>query len=129
MAKSTRARLEKKLDTLWSLLVRRKYPACIVCGKTEGLNAHHCIKRKAQSKGVRWLINNGVSLCWDCHFNYVHGQRADKPWWDRYIALLDKLIPKEEQEKIIQIGNQVNKFSILDLETLAQAFKEKLDGE
>jgi 5-methylcytosine-specific restriction endonuclease McrA len=36
------------------------------CGKTKKLNAHH-IQRWADFPGLRYHINNGITLCRDCH--------------------------------------------------------------
>lgn len=118
--KSTRSKLVDKLDSLWSLAIRKLYPKCVICGKDYGLSAHHCIVRKAQSIGVRWLKFNGITLCYDCHINHVHGQRADKAWLENYIYILDMFIPKEEQEKIRAIGHTTTKYSIQDLEELVK---------
>jgi hypothetical protein len=119
--KTARAKLKKLLDTLWSIAIRALYGnKCIVCGKTNNLAAHHCIVRKAQSDGVRWLKFNGVPLCWDCHMNHVHGNRADKAWLENYLRILDRLIPQQEQDKIRSIGHGITKYSIDDLRELVK---------
>lgn len=113
--KLSRKAVKKKLDVLCSRAIRAIYPRCVVCGRTDGLSAHHCIKRKGQSDGVRWLRWNLVSLCYNCHINKVHGRQSDAVWMERYLEILHGLIPDVEWENVVQIGNEVNKFSTSDL--------------
>jgi hypothetical protein len=56
--------IKKRLDKLWSLLIR-KVGKCEICGGIQYLNAHHIIGRKALN--TRWDINNGCCLCAGCH--------------------------------------------------------------
>ena len=54
--------LDKKLDTAWSKLVKKKAGnMCEYCYKTTGLNSHHIYSRSNRS--VRWDVKNGVCLC------------------------------------------------------------------
>ena len=124
--KTPRRKLVEKLDKLWSQEVRKKMPRCIVCGATTNLNSHHAIVRKAQSLGVRWIVDNGVTLCFRDHILKLHGQQSDKEWLDRYIAILNEIIPIEKQRNIIEIGHQIAKFSQSDLEELVKEFEERL---
>lgn len=57
---------DKVLDDLWALKVKERDGfACVVCGKTSGLNSHHIYSRSNYS--TRWDINNGVTLCVSHH--------------------------------------------------------------
>ena len=129
MKKTPRKKLVAQLDKLWSEVIRLNHPACIVCGKTSNLNAHHAIVRKAQSLGVRWLLLNGVSLCISCHLFKLHGQQGDHQFLETYMAKLDELIPADEQLNIKQIGHQVTKYSLQDLEEKVLEFKKILGGK
>jgi hypothetical protein len=124
--KNPRKLLKKKLDKLWSELIRRKYPRCIVCGTPHNLHAHHAICRKAQSDGVRWMLTNGVTLCVRHHLWYVHGQLANKMWWDRYLAIVNDLIPVAEQDNINSIAHKITKYTIPELEDMVREFEAKL---
>lgn len=54
--------IEKKLDKVWSELVKIKAGnKCEVCGKTKSLNSHHIYSRS--KKSIRWDLDNGVCLC------------------------------------------------------------------
>ena len=122
MKRNEKKTLKNKLDRLWSEAIRKKYIRCIVCGR-QPTQAHHCIVRKAQSLGVRWMIDNGVGLCYVCHIHRLHGSQGDKQWLDRYITVLNGIIPEEKQQNIIEIGNQINKFSVEDLKELVRHFE------
>lgn len=127
MKKNPRKALKAKLDKLWSAVVRKRYPRCVICGKSENLNAHHCIVRKAQSDGVRWLPSNGVTLCVNCHLFKLHGQQADKAWLENYLCIVNNLVCDEAQKMIQDIGHRVNKFSIDDLEQIKSELEKELE--
>ena len=72
MSKPKRKTLEKKLDVLWSKVVKDVAGyRCENCGKTGNrLNSHHFFGRRAKS--TRWDLLNGFCLCVGCHtFNCV----------------------------------------------------------
>lgn len=47
---------------------------CQICGKTDNLVVHH-IKPFAKYKEIRTDIDNGITLCSDCHRKYHKGER------------------------------------------------------
>jgi hypothetical protein len=58
--------LKKKLDKLWSELVKKRAKGrCEMCGKNTSLNSHHIISRSNLT--LRWDLHNGVCLCVSCH--------------------------------------------------------------
>jgi len=124
MKRNPRRTLRNKLDRAWSIAVRTKYPRCIVCGRTP-TQAHHAIVRKAQSMGVRWILENGVGLCVGCHIFKLHGQQSDKMWLDKYITILNDLIPADVQQNIVDIGHRNNKYEISELEDLLKQLTSK----
>lgn len=70
-ATSERRRLVGILDDLWRRLVKiRDKGICRRCGKL-GLEAHHLFSRRHGS--LRFLIDNGMSLCPSCH-RFAHSQ-------------------------------------------------------
>lgn len=127
MARNKLKTLKNKLDKLWSQLVRKKYPTCIVCGGSP-TQAHHAISRRAQGNGVRWLLSNGVGLCYQCHIHKLHGQAGDKQFLDTYISRLNELIPQSEQENIHQLAHQIVKYSVSDLEDMVKEFEVQLNA-
>jgi hypothetical protein len=115
--------LKKKLNKLWSLAVRKKYPRCVLCGSSNHLQAHHAIVRRARSLATRWDIRNGIALCVKCHLWGIHGNQNDKVFLDRYISILNDLIPSEIQDELVSIGSRVNK---PDLEEIKIRLEEAL---
>ena len=119
-------RLKKELDALWSKAVRLRDGACMVCGTKESLQAHHCIVRKAHGLGVRWLLSNGVTLCYRCHLCELHGL-ADKDFLDKYLSIINDKISMDVQEEIKGIAVKVHKFEVEDLEMLKQSFQRMIN--
>jgi len=59
---STSKSIDKRLDVVWSQLVKlRAGNKCEVCGTTTNLNSHHLYSRA--KKSVRWNLDNGICLC------------------------------------------------------------------
>ena len=69
MNRVDRRKLEKELDTMWSVKIR-SFGFCERCGKKPSLQAAHIIPRI--HKNTRWDLGNGICLCWSCHFNWAH---------------------------------------------------------
>jgi len=62
MNQKERKKLVKKLDIMWSELVKKRAGnKCEYCGKSEYINSHHIFSRSSRS--VRWDVDNGVCLC------------------------------------------------------------------
>lgn len=73
--KTKRQKLYDDLDKAWADAVKDRDGECLVCEKSPPdvvLNAHHWIKRKAQSLKHKWDLRNGVTLCFRCHIHRVH---------------------------------------------------------
>lgn len=52
-------------DRLFSTLVRQRDGACRICGSTQGLSAHHFVKRRYRK--TRYVFDNAITVCWDDH--------------------------------------------------------------
>ena len=52
---------KRKLDRLFQQAILKRDEVCQVCGKTEGLNAHHIFSRSRMN--TRWDLENGILLC------------------------------------------------------------------
>jgi hypothetical protein len=50
----------------WSVAVRSRDGACVKCGVTERLHAHH-ILRKSEHPDKALDVDNGMTLCNECH--------------------------------------------------------------
>lgn len=80
MRVATKKSLKKKMDVLWSKLIRSK-GACEVCGGSPD-NAHHIVGRI--NYALRWDLKNGICLCVGCHFKAHNNPMWFMDWlWDR----------------------------------------------
>lgn len=72
--------IKKKLDVLWSQLVKKQADGkCEVCGKQENLNSHHIVSRK--NLNLRWDLKNGCCLCVGCHKFKNESAHLDPIWF------------------------------------------------
>lgn len=78
----TRKNKIAKLDKEWSRqVIERDQSICQKCGRW-GENPHHVFyKRKL---GSRWLLENGINLCEDCHVPWAHAKPEEFMEWWRY---------------------------------------------
>lgn len=126
--KPLRGKMVKRLDNLWSQIIHAKFKnRCVMCGIDGILHAHHCIVNKGRGGfGVRWLIINGVLLCPGDHLYKIHHGQADKAWLDKYVALLNEIVPPTEQQNIIEISRRITKYSTAELQDMVTAYESKL---
>lgn len=123
-------RLRNKCDKLWSEAVRLRDGECVLCGKKEGLNAHHWIHSRAQGNLHRWDIKNGITLCYPCHVHKVH-HYASADITDRLKteAFMRGIVTPQEYEEIAN-NHDIVKYNLGDFEGIKaylQAYLETLD--
>ena len=72
----------------WSQLIReRDANTCQLCSRTERLESHHC-RPKAIYPDYALLLDNGVTLCFNCHRSVVHaGMTFDLGNWRRFMPM------------------------------------------
>ena len=100
-------------DKLWgSIIVKRDDNICQHCGRY-GEHPHHVFYRRKM--GARWLPENGVTLCDDCHVPFAHARpELFMSWWrdfvgeEVYLIVFDasmkiKLDLDEEERKLKNI--------------------------
>lgn len=63
----------------WSTRVKKRDRCCVVCGKTEGLQAHHLFCRQKFSL-LKGRIANGVALC-EKHHKQFHDECGNTDGW------------------------------------------------
>lgn len=88
----------------WRAAIKARDMKCMECGDTKGLVAHHIIP-KATNPLLKLDINNGKTLCIDCHIkhhkeNPVKERLSNKVPMKRQIKKLEEHI--KDQEKYIK---------------------------
>lgn len=58
-------KLRKKLDTVFSIFIRKLSPKCFTCDKGKNEHCGHYMKRGNDS--TRWHIDNARPQCWECN--------------------------------------------------------------
>ncbi len=122
-------RLKKKNHDKWSLFVRRRDRHCVLCGATENLQAHHWIVNAGRSLAARFVIGNGVTLCYACHKFKVHGTAA-AVYIDRLKTyMVPAHISEDEYQEIAAMVSVTADLSLEDLEKLSEAFDRLLERQ
>lgn len=76
---SKRKNQEKRLDKLWShAVIQRDGSICQKCGRWAE-NPHHVFYKT--KKGSRWLLQNGINLCENCHVPWAHAKPDEFEHW------------------------------------------------
>ncbi len=69
----------------WRIKVfKRDFFTCKLCGRKDGLQAHH-IRRWADYPTLRYVVDNGITLCDVCHANVKDRE-------DEHAAIFIKLV-------------------------------------
>jgi len=113
MDAKTRARIRKQISDKtiytkkryinWRLKIfKRDRYTCQLCGKTGGsLQAHHIISKYKYPSKI-YEINNGITLCYNCH-NKLHKEKKEKYWARKFKQLAKTNKPKPRIRRIRKI--------------------------
>ena len=73
----------RELDKIWATKVKiRDNYTCQICNKKlekKHCYAHHIIPR--QVRGMRWEINNGITLCFNHHKRGIYSPHQNAIWF------------------------------------------------
>ena len=64
----------------WSTRVRERDGRCQYCRSVDLLEAHH-VYPKSRYPDLRYLLDNGLTLCQPCHHRWHAASRLWKQWW------------------------------------------------
>ena len=92
--RSKRAGLKDELDRLTSLIVRKRDKACVLCGRTDDIQAGHLYSRRYLA--IRWDLKNVNAQC-SAH-NILHNEHPHlyMDWFQRTFSE-DALIELSER--------------------------------
>lgn len=115
----------RKLRTLkeWSAAIKARDCMCITCKAKTALVAHH-IKPKSQYPELKYDLENGVTLCVDCHRD--HHQEHPVVGLGKYVVgkvALKKRI--RELEEVIA-GNAKMANEMFKLKTASEQYNESI---
>ena len=108
--------LKKKCDELWSKAVRLRDGRCLLCGKTDGLAAHHYIQSRARSLLHRHNVKNGITLCFACHIYKVHTDATTNMLEQVKRAAIGNNIATEAEIEAISNDRSICQLNLEDLE-------------
>ena len=118
----------KVLPALWSIRIRKRDGnRCIMCGKSSeevALNAHHWIVPAGRSLRTRFILDNGVSLCYACHIFKVHKDGAAQHM-DAIRLYMRRFVSEERYEEIKRMGNDPWQPTLEDFDRIKLELEER----
>jgi|TARA_B110000908_G_scaffold100108_1_gene118152 hypothetical protein len=121
--KASRKTIVKKLDTIFSIYIRRRYAkedisTCFTCGKEDhwkSLQAGHFMSRKHYS--TRWDEENVQVQCVGCNV-YRYGEQYQ----------FGLFLGKSCSDRLVFKSRQIQKFSDVELLEMIEYYKEKVNN-
>ena len=121
--KTSRKTLVKKLDTIFSIYIRRKNSVneiaqCITCGKKDHwkkMQNGHFMSRKHYA--TRWDEDNVEVQCMGCNV-YRYGEQY----------LFAKHLGEDKADELLVKSRQIKKFTDADLLDLIDLYTDKVDN-
>lgn len=121
--KASRKTLVKKLDTIFSIYIRRRYAKdniseCVTCGKRDhwkNLQAGHFMSRKHYA--TRWNEDNVEVQCMGCNV-YRYGEQY----------LFAKHLGETKADALLVKSRQIQKFTDADLIDLIELYTDKVNN-
>jgi len=124
--KTERQKHKKRLDILWSLIIKqraRETCECKDCSKITYLNSHHIFGKR--NMATRWDLENGICLCSGHHtlntFS-AHQSPAFEDWIKEYIG-------EERYSRIKKKSFTIKKWAIPEMKSLLEEFKKEIKSE
>lgn len=115
MKKPTRKTVVKALDTIVSLIVRKRDKRCVQCGTTENLTCGHLITRSKYK--VRWNLQNCHAQCRNCNLSHEYNPHPYIEWFITRFGL------QTYKDLIRESNNDGYRFTDLDLKNKLEYFK------
>lgn len=121
--KPSRKTLIKRLDSIFSIYIRRRYAKdniaeCVTCGKRDHwkkLQAGHFMSRKHYA--TRWDEDNVQVQCSACNV-FRYGEQY----------LFSKYLGEDKAEELLVKGRQIQKFTDIELLELIEYYTKKVNN-
>lgn len=98
----------RKLDEMWKTKVKqRDNYCCQICNKKvtgHNCQAHHILPKGI--KGMRWDINNGITLCYQHHKVGLWSAHMNAIWFTFWLKTNKPLIFKYLVNKLTELGRK-----------------------
>jgi len=118
--KITKSGLTRKLDKKVSEIVRgRGY--CVKCHKTQYLQCCHIISRS--HRATRWLLDNLLCLCPNCHINFAHKQPL------LFSEFCKDYLGAERYSQLLMMGSMTKKWTLDEMTELLNSFLKSMNKE
>jgi len=107
---ATTKKEEKELDNLWARKVKdRDKWTCQICEKKvygRNCHAHHILPRQLKEKrlGLRWDIDNGITLCYNHHKRGVWSAHNNAVWFTYWLKTHKPTQFKQTIDKLKKLG-------------------------
>jgi hypothetical protein len=115
--KSDRKKLVAELDRVFSLYIRARDKACVLCNSVERLQCGHLFTRSSYS--TRWDENNAFAQC--SKHNYLH-ELKPYPFYHWYMEKFGK----DKLDNLYLKHLQVKKIKDFELLEMIETYKKKL---
>jgi hypothetical protein len=73
------SRFSSQYNVWRNSVIKRFNNVCVKCGSKQSIHCHHIFSWHDYPK-LRFVVDNGICLCRDCH-EWVHGFKFKKLWW------------------------------------------------
>lgn len=117
--KNPRQKLVEKLDNLFSLYIRKRDPACVVCGSKDNATCGHLFSRISYS--LRWDESGSFRQCASCNNLHEYDPYPFTRWYQRKFGI-------EAYDELHRKWYAVKKLSNKDLEDKYEEIKQMLEG-
>lgn len=113
---------------LWSLVVRKRDGnRCLMCGKTEYLQAHHWLFRRSHSVRLALDPANGATLCYGCHIGRIHHD-GDGDFMLRLAEKMTSIVGQDKITAMREIARNVGPVGLEEIQIANDKLKADLGG-
>jgi hypothetical protein len=113
-----RKTLKTKLDRIFSLYIRKRDAACVLCGSTQNPNNGHLFSRRALS--TRWCEINCNQQCYPCNFRHTMDFYPYQNWFVKKHG-------QEAYDELYRKYRSTRKITRTEMVEMIEYYKDKLE--